>query len=124
MIIQHLLTEDIFMRVFGGAELRCGNVIARQLQEVATAFYHGTTKRNIRACIAPYYETINARASQISDHHEKQKFLKALYGSFCKAYNPKTADPLGIVYMPDEIVRFMIESADYLLHKPLFSFKE
>ncbi len=117
MIIQHVLTEDIFMRVFDEAEFHRENVIARKLQEVAGTFYHGETKRNIHARIAPYYETINARASQIQDHHEKQKFLKALYESFYKAYNPKAADRLGIVYTPDEIVRFMIESADYLLYK-------
>ncbi|MBI3189772.1 MAG: N-6 DNA methylase, partial [Ignavibacteriales bacterium] len=43
--------------------------------------------------------------------------LKALYESFYKAYNPKAADRLGIVYTPDEIVRFMIESADHLTFK-------
>ncbi len=114
MIIQHLLTEDIFMRVFDEAEFHRDNVIARKLQEVAGTFYKGAVKHNIIARIAPYYETINARASQISDHHEKQKFLKALYEKFYQAYNPKAADRLGIVYTPDEIVRFMIESADYL----------
>ncbi|GER80449.1 MAG: type ISP restriction/modification enzyme [Anaerolineales bacterium] len=117
MIIQHVLTEDIFMRVFDEAEFHRENVIARKLQEVAGTFYKGEMKRNIHARIAPYYETINARASQISDHHEKQKFLKALYESFYKAYNPKAADRLGIVYTPDEIVRFMIESADHLVFK-------
>ena len=117
MIIQHLLTEDIFMRVFDEAEFHRDNVIARKLQEVAGAFYTGATKRNIHARIAPYYEAINARAAQISDHHEKQKFLKALYEKFYQAYNPKAADRLGIVYTPDEIVRFMIESADHLTYQ-------
>lgn len=117
MIIQHVLTEDIFMRVFDDAEFHRDNVIAHKLQEVAGTFYHGDTKRNIHARIAPYYETINARASQISDHHEKQKFLKALYENFYKSYNPKAADRLGVIYTPDEIVRFMIESADHLLFK-------
>jgi predicted helicase len=117
MIIQHVLTEDIFMRVFDEAEFHRENVIAHKLAEVAGTFYKGDVKRNIHARIAPYYETINARASQISDHHEKQKFLKALYENFYKAYNPKAADRLGIVYTPDEIVRFMIESADHLVYK-------
>lgn len=117
MIIQHVLTEDIFMRVFDEAEFHRENVIAHKLAEVAGTFYKGDTKKNILARIKPYYETINARASQISDHHEKQKFLKALYQSFYKAYNPKAADRLGIVYTPDEIVRFMIESADHLVYK-------
>jgi predicted helicase len=117
MIIQHVLTEDIFMRVFDEAEFHRENVIARKLAEVAGTFYTGETKRNIHAKIAPYYEAINARASQISDHHEKQKFLKALYGSFYQAYNPKAADKLGIVYTPDEAAHFMIEGADHLVFK-------
>ena len=85
MIGPYLLTEDIFMRVFDEAEFHRENAIARKLQEVAGTFYTGETKRNIHAKIAPYYETINAKASQISDHHEKQKFLKALYGSFSQS---------------------------------------
>ena len=116
MIIQHVLTEDIFMRVFDEAEFHRDNIIAHKLSQVAGTFYTGDTKRNILARIKPYYETINARASAISDVHEKQKFLKALYESFYRAYNPKAADRLGIVYTPDEIVRFMIESADYLTY--------
>ena len=117
MIIQHVLTEDIFMRVFDEAEFHRDNAIAHKLQEVAGTFYHGETKHNIHSRIAPYYETINARASQISDHHEKQKFLKALYENFYKTYNPKAADRLGVIYTPDEIVRFMIESTDHLVFK-------
>jgi predicted helicase len=117
MVIQHVLTEDIFMRVFDEAEFHRENVIARKLQEVAGTFYHGETKRAVHARIAPYYETINSRAAQISDHHEKQKFLKALYENFYKAYNPKAADRLGVIYTPDEVVRFMIESADALTFK-------
>ncbi|HEY9703813.1 MAG TPA: type ISP restriction/modification enzyme, partial [Allocoleopsis sp.] len=53
----------------------------------------------------------------IVNHHEKQKFLKAVYENFYKAYNPLAADRLGIVYTPQEIVKFMIESTDYLIHK-------
>ncbi len=34
-----------------------------------------------------------------------------------KAYNPKNADKLGIVYTPAQVVKFMIESTDYLLEK-------
>ena len=75
------------------------------------------TQRRIHARIAPFYETINARAAQIANHHEKQKFLKAVYGSFYRAYNPKAADRLGIIYTPDEIVRFKIEAVDYLVFK-------
>ncbi len=117
MIIQHILTEDIFMRVFNEADFHRENAIARHLQDLVRTFYTGITKRNIHGRIAHYYETINAKAAQISDHHEKQKFLKALYESFYRAYNPKAADRLGVMYTPDEIVKFMVEGTDYLLNK-------
>lgn len=117
MLIQHILTEDIFMTVFDEPQFHRENAIAHKLQEVIATFYHGATQHKIHARLAPYYETINARAAQISNHHEKQKFLKALYEKFYRAYNPKAADRLGIIYTPDEIVRFMIHAADYLAFK-------
>ena len=60
---------------------------------------------------------LTRRRACIADHHEKQKFLKVVYETFYKSYNPKAADRLGVVYTPNEIVRFMIESADYLLRE-------
>ena len=117
MVIQHILTEDIFMRVFDETDFHRDNVIAKNLQDLACTFYVGSTKRQIDSRIAPYYETINARASQISDHHEKQKFLKVLYEKFYKSYNPKASDRLGVIYTPNEIVRFMIESSNHLLYE-------
>jgi predicted helicase len=117
MIIQHILTEDIFMTVFDDPQFHRENAVARKLQEVLDTFYHGATQRKIHNRIAPYYETINARAAQIYNYWEKQKFLKALYENFYRVYNPKAADRLGVIYTPDEIVRFMIHAADHLTFK-------
>ncbi|MDP3839183.1 MAG: N-6 DNA methylase, partial [Methylococcales bacterium] len=74
-------------------------------------------KRNILGVISHYYTVIKHRAAAIADHHDKQVFLKVIYENFYKAYNPKAADRLGIVYTPHEIVQFQIESVDYLLEK-------
>ena len=117
MIIQHILTEDIFMTVFDDPQFHRENAVARKLQEVLDTFYHGATQHKIHGRIAPYYETINARAAQIYNYWEKQKFLKALYENFYRVYNPKAADRLGVIYTPDEIVRFMIHAADHLTFK-------
>lgn len=117
MVIQHILTEDVFMRIFEDSEFHRENIIASNLQEIVNTFYTGTSKRNIYSRVEHYYAAINAKASQITNHHEKQKFLKVLYESFYRAYNPKAADRLGVIYTPDEIVRFMVESTDYLLNK-------
>ncbi len=117
MIIQHVLTEDIFLTVFDESQFHRENNIARELQQTVNTFFTGDLRRNTLDSIKNYYAVIRHAAASIVNHHEKQKFLKALYENFYTAYNPKAADRLGIFYTPNEIVRFMIESTDYLLHK-------
>ena len=117
MIIQHILTEDIFISIFNEAQFHQENNIARELYKVANTFFTGKVKRNTFTKINSYYQVIKSTAANIANHHEKQKFLKAVYENFYQAYNPKAADRLGIVYTPNEIVRFMVESVDYLTHK-------
>ncbi|MFM6320916.1 MAG: N-6 DNA methylase, partial [Microcystis panniformis] len=117
MIIQHILTEDIFINIFSESQFHQENNVARELQGVISTFFTGSLKRNTLGSIERYYAVIRRTAANIVNHQEKQKFLKALYENFYKAYNPKAADRLGIVYTPNEIVRFMIESTDFLVHK-------
>lgn len=117
MIIQHILTEDIFNTIFDETQFHRENNIAHQLEIVINTFFTGTTKKTALSSLQHYSKAINAAAAGIADHHEKQKFLKVVYETFYKSYNPKAADRLGVVYTPNEVVKFMIESTDYLLHK-------
>jgi predicted helicase len=117
MMIQHILTEDIFINIFNESQFHRENNIAGELQGVISTFFTGSVKKNTLGTIERYYAVIRRTAANIYNHQEKQKFLKALYENFYKAYNPKAADRLGIVYTPNEIVRFMIESTDFLVHK-------
>ncbi len=117
MLIQHILTEDIFTNIFHESQFHRENNIARELSEIINTFFTGATRRNTLKSIEHYYAVIRRCSENIVNHHEKQKFLKAIYENFYKAYNPKAADRLGIVYTPNEIVKFMIESTDYLVHK-------
>jgi predicted helicase len=117
MMIQHILTSDIFNKIFDDPEFHRHNNIARELGKLIEILFTFSELKNLMGNIEHYYDAINAAASGITDHHEKQKFLKVLYENFYKVYNPKAADRLGVVYTPNEIVQFMIESTDYLLHK-------
>src|ERR1035437_6560491 len=117
MIIQHILTEEIFNAVFDETHFHRENNIARELENVIGTFFTGETRRNTLEGIKHYYSVISNNARNMADHHEKQKFLKVIYENFYKTYNPKAADRLGVVYTPNEIVNFMIESTDYLLQK-------
>ncbi len=117
MLIQHILTEDIFARVFGNDDFHRENNVAKALHALDSSFWRGDVKRQTLAALEPYYAAIRSTASLISSHSEKQGFLKAIYENFYKVYNPKAADKLGVVYTPNEIVRFMIESTDWLCEK-------
>lgn len=117
MLIQHILTEDIFTNIFHESQFHRENNIARELSEIINMFFTGNTCRNTLKSIEHYYAVIRRKSENIANHHEKQKFLKAIYENFYKAYNPKAVDRLGIVYTPNEIVRFMIESADRLVYE-------
>ena len=124
MIIQHILTEDIFNTIFDETQFHRENNIARELEAVINTFFTGALKKTALAKLQSYSKAINAAAASIADHHEKQKFLKVVYETFYKSYNPKAADRLGVVYTPGEIVKFMIESTDYLLNKHFGKFLE
>ena len=117
MLIQHILTEEIFSKVFGEDDFHRQNNIAKELYTLEGTFFTGNVKKQTLRGLDPYYAAIRAAAAQIASHLEKQTFLKVIYENFYKVYNPKAADRLGVVYTPNEIVRFMIESADWLCEK-------
>ncbi|EGF91127.1 endonuclease and methylase LlaGI [Asticcacaulis biprosthecium C19] len=117
MLIQHILTEEIFTHVFNEGDFHRENNIAHALYELEGKFFTGGIKRDTLKALEPYYAAIRANAAQITSHSEKQTFLKVVYENFYKVYNPKAADRLGVVYTPNEIVRFMIEGTDWLTKK-------
>jgi predicted helicase len=117
MLIQHVLTEDIFAKVFPGTPFHKDNNVARERYKLEATFFTGNTKFQSLKALAPYYSAISAAAAQIERHQEKQTFLKVIYENFYKVSNKDAADRLGVVYTPNEIVRFMIESADWLCEK-------
>ena len=117
MLLQHILTRDIFLRVFGEDQFHRENDIAQRLDALEQTFFTGDVRREAIDRLRSYYGAIGRAADEIADYSEKQGFLKAMYEDFYKAYNPAAADRLGVVYTPNEIVDFMIRGTDHLLQK-------
>lgn len=117
MLIQHILTEEIFSQVFDDSNFHRQNNVAKELYALENTFFVGKVKHDTLAVLRTYYAAIKSAAALVSSHHEKQNFLKTIYENFYKVYNRKAADRLGVVYTPTEIVRFMIDSADLLCQK-------
>jgi len=117
MLIQHILTEEIFAHVFNEGDFHRDNNIAKKLYTLEAKFFTGSVKKQTLASLESYYAAIRSAAVLVTSHNEKQAFLKVIYENFYKTYNPKAADRLGVVYTPNEVVRFMIEGADWLCQK-------
>ncbi len=117
MLIQHILTEEIFSQVFDDSNFHRQNNVAKKLYALENTFFTGKVKHDTLAGLRPYYAAIKSAAALVTSHHEKQNFLKTIYENFYKVYDKKKADRLGVIYTPNEIVRFMIESADWLCQK-------
>lgn len=116
MLIQHLLTERIFRRVFDNPEFVSRNVIAVQLEKLVTVLTQKSFNRGaFFKSIDFFYQAIENQAAQIDDFSEKQGFLNTIYEIFFKSYSKKNADKNGIVYTPQPLVRFMVRFTDRLL---------
>ena len=117
MLLQHILTKDIFLRVFAEDQFHRENDIAQRLDTLEHTFFTGDVRRQAIDRLRAYYGAIGRAADDIADYPEKQGFLKAIYEDFYKAYNPAAADRLGVVYTPNEVVDFIVRGADHLLQK-------
>ena len=117
MLIQHILTADIFRQIFGEDQFHSENNVAKKLEELALTFFSHDFRRDTVDKLKSYYSAIVRTAADLTDYHEKQKFLKAVYEEFYRVYNRKAADRLGVVYTPSEVVNFMVRATDQLVHK-------
>ena len=116
MLIQHLLTERIFRRVFDNPDFVARNVIAREIEEVVQALTGQHFSR--RAFFRPldrFYRAIETTAATIEDYAEKQGFLNTVYENFFQGFSVNVADTHGIVYTPQPIVEFMVRSVEAIL---------
>lgn len=118
MLIQHLLTERIFSKVFDNPDFARRNVIAHEIEKVIDALTSQSFSRNeFLGRLDRFYTAIEKTAATIDDFSHKQGFLNAVYERFFQGFSVKVADTHGIVYTPQPIVNFMVKSVEGILHK-------
>ena len=118
MLVQHLLTERIFRKVFNNQEFLQRNVIAAEIEKVIKSITARHFSRD--AFLKPldrFYTAIEKAAESQEGYTEKQHFLNAVYEKFFQRFDTKQADTHGIVYTPQPIVDFMVRSVEEILHQ-------
>jgi predicted helicase len=118
MLIQHLLTERIFRKIFDNPDFSRRNVIAQEIEKVIASLTSRHFNREIfLQSLDRFYKAIEANAVNTKDYAEKQEFLNTVYERFFRGYSPKEADTHGVVYTPQPIVNFMVRSVQDILQK-------
>jgi predicted helicase len=118
MLVQHLLTERIFRKIFNNPDFTRRNVVAAEIEKVIAEL----TKRSLNRDdflrnLERFYRVIERSAEETTTFSEKQAFLNKVYERFFQGYSPKEADTHGIVYTPQPIVNFMVRSVEEILRK-------
>ena len=118
MLIQHLLTERIFERIFDNPDFTRRNVVAAEIEKVIVELTKRAFNRNeFLRPLDRFYKAIEVSAENTTGFSEKQAFLNKVYERFFQGYSPKEADTHGIVYTPQPIVNFMVRSVEEILQK-------
>jgi predicted helicase len=120
MIIQHILTNQAFYILFPISNFYHENHLVEVIRQLERSFFYGTTRFELLKRLEPYFIEIRRAAVNTVTFHEKQTFLKQVYEDFYNTYNAKDADKLGIVYTPQEVVRFIIEGCDWLTQQHFY----
>ena len=116
MLIQHILTERIFRTVFNRSDFTSRNIIAIEIEKVSAALMHQAMSRDVfLEPLDRFYVAIEQAATLCKDFSQKQHFLNAFYEKFFQGFSEDVADTHGIVYTPQPIVDFMVNSVEHIL---------
>ena len=116
MLIQHILTERIFRTVFERSDFTRRNIIAREIENVSDVLMRQSVSRDeFLGPLNRFYVAIEQAAKLCKDFSQKQHFLNAFYEKFFQGFSEDVADTHGIVYTPQPIVDFMVNSVEHIL---------
>ena len=126
MLIQHLLTERLFMAVFNEDDFVKHNVIAKEIEKVILALTSQNFSRHeFLKSLDHFYIAIEKTAARTDDFAQKQGFINTVYQEFFQGFSLRVADTHGIVYTPQPIVKFMVKSIGKILQNEFgYSFSD
>lgn len=118
MLAQHIVTKPVFDALFKGYGFAERNPVSRAMQRMLDVLDDQGLDAETKT-LQEFYDSVRVRAEGIDNHEGRQRVIVELYDKFFKAALPKTADALGIVYTPVEVVDFIVRSTEQALAKHL-----
>ncbi|MBT8160967.1 MULTISPECIES: type ISP restriction/modification enzyme [Arthrobacter] len=116
MLSQHLITKPVFEALFEGYSFAAHNPVSQVMDSMVDILEKYNLDSEV-ANLESFYRSVRIRAEGITNAEGKQKIVTELYEKFFKLAFPRTAESLGIVYTPVEVVDFIIRAVDDVLKK-------
>lgn len=114
MLAQHLITRPVFNALFDGDEFLDNNPVAQTMERMlAVLDQHDLEAEN--ESLQRFYDSVRRKVADVKDREGRQELVRRLYDTFFTTAFKRTADKLGIVFTPVEIVDFILHSADEVL---------
>ncbi|MEU5552842.1 DEAD/DEAH box helicase [Micromonospora sp. NPDC047793] len=116
MLAQHIVTKPVFDALFKDYGFAEHNPVSKAMQRMLDILDDQGLDAESKK-LDEFYQSVRVRAEGIDNHEGRQRVIVELYDKFFKTALPKTADALGIVYTPVEVVDFIIRSTEQALNK-------
>jgi predicted helicase len=116
MLAQHIVTKPVFDALFGQYAFAEHNPVSKAMQKMLSELDDQGLAAESKT-LKGFYDSVRVRAEGIDNHAGRQQVIIELYDKFFKIALRKTADALGIVYTPVEVVDFIIRSTEQALTK-------
>jgi predicted helicase len=118
MLAQHIITKPVFDALFGSYAFAEHNPVSKAMQGMLAELGDQGLEAESKS-LEGFYDSVRVRAEGIDNHAGRQQVIVELYDKFFKTALPKTADALGIVYTPVEVVDFILRAAEQAMARHL-----
>jgi predicted helicase len=112
IISQHVILSKVFDELFAG-EFTSHNPISIELDKLSKKF--GLNKELEE--LEEFYAKVKEEVAQINTSIARQNFIKTIYGNFFASTSKKETEQHGVVYTPVEVIDFIIQSVEQLMHE-------
>lgn len=116
MLVQHMITKPVFDALFDDYDFTAHNPVSK-VMDIMLAVLGEYNLDTETGKLDEFYRSVRIRAEGIESAEGKQKIITELYERFFKLAFPKTAESLGIVYTPIEVVDFILRSVNDVLRE-------
>ena len=114
MLAQHMVTRPVFEALHDHAHFAMANSVSQGMQRVLAELAPSGIEKEAEG-LDQFYDSVRRRAKAANTHAARHKITTELYDKFFRNAFPKTAEKLGIVYTPIELVDFILHSVEEIL---------